>query len=58
MKSVLLFLGVVLLSARPSLATASRCTRANDGLFHRPLHLTLDSEVFTIWFDALRPHLP
>lgn len=30
-------------------------TRENDGLFHRPLHLTLDSEVFTGWFGTPDP---
>lgn len=29
--------------------------RENDGLFHRPLHVTLDSEVFTGWFGTPDP---
>ncbi|GEM_PF-3110941 len=29
--------------------------RKNDGLFHRPLHVTLDSEVFVSWFGVPDP---
>ena len=29
--------------------------RVNDGLFHRPLHVTLDAEVFTTWFGTPDP---